>query len=198
MSLDITRLMNNARVHLPGAIDTNLQLELFNTLSEFFESSNIWQEEVPFRVNTTTVAYPIEQEAVATINRLLSVTNSDGVPVAATMAIPGELILGALPNQLGAYTATISLTVNDPVQRDGYPEYPPWTLTKYGMGILDGLLARMMAQPAKPYTNAQMSIFHMRKFNGVVSQAKFEALHKNVNNGQAWRFPQSFATTRRR
>jgi hypothetical protein len=55
----------------------------------------------------------------------------------------------------------------------------------------------MMAQPAKPYTNEKMAIFYMRKMVGTTSQAKLEALHRNVNNGQAWRFPQTFASRRR-
>lgn len=197
MSAELTRLMSNARVHLPGAIDENLKLELFNVLNQFFGDSNIWQEEIPFRVSSTGTEYPIEQESVSSIVRLLAVTNSDDTPVSATMAVPGELVLTSASGRSDTYTAVVSLTVKDPIQRDGYPEFPVWTLTKYGDGVLEGLLARMMAQPAKPYTNAQMSIFHMRKFNGAVSQAKFEALHKNVNNGQTWRFPRSFATRRR-
>lgn len=198
MSLDVTRLMNNARVHLPGAIDSALQLELFNVFDTFFKDSNIWQEEIPFRVKVGTSDYSIEQTSVASIVRLLRITNSDGLPVRATMAEPGEIRLQSSPGQTDTYTATVSLTVDDPVAKDGYPEFPAWTLTKYGDGILEGLLARMMAQPAKPYTNSQMAVFHMRKFTGAVSQAKYEALHKNLNNGQTWRFPQSFMTRQRR
>lgn len=192
-SLEITRLMKNARVHLPGALDTNIQLELFNVLGDFFDTSNIWKEEIAFRVSTSTAAYSIENESVASMCRLLGVVNSDDQPVAATMEIPGELILNNTPGQSEIFTATVSLTVNDPVASDGYPEFPAWVMGKYGTGILDGVLGRMMAQPAKPYTNSQMAIYRMRKYAGVVSQAKTESLHKNINNGQTWRFPRSFA-----
>ena len=56
-SLDLTRLMTNCRVHLPGALDTALQLELFNVLDDFFQSTNIWQEDITFQVTAGDTAY---------------------------------------------------------------------------------------------------------------------------------------------
>ena len=198
MNPNVTRLMNNARIHLPGAIDGTLQLELFNVFDTFFKDSNIWQEEIPFTVMVDTKTYSIEQTSISAINRLLFVKRSDGFGVEATMAVPGEIRLRHPPAQADTYTATVSMTINDPVAEDGFPEFPSWVLTKYGDGILEGLIGRMMAQPAKPYTNSQLAIFHMRKFIGAVSLGKIEALHRNLNNGQTWRFPQSFATRQRR
>lgn len=203
-SLDLTRLMNNARVHLPGAIDANLQLELFNLFNDFFQDSNIWQEDITFQVkalDADDTTYFIEQESVSTINRLLCVMNSADQPVAATMQVPGEILLGIKAGTDDTLTATVGLTVNDPVAASGanagFPEFPAWILNKYGTGLLEGLLGRMMAQPAKPWSNQQMAIFYMRKMAGTTSQAKIDALHKNVNNAQAWRFPQTFASRRR-
>lgn len=198
MGLDTTRLLNNARTHLPGALDSSMQLELFNVLNDLFQNSNIWREEIPFIVRAGVGTYSIEQTSVASITRLLLLKDSAGHEVRATMAVPGELVLNTTPSTADTLTATVSLTVNDPVAKDGFPDFPVWVLNKYGTGILDGLLARMMTQPAKPYTNERMAVYHMRKFNGVVSQAKFETLHGNINNGQTWRFPQTFARRRGR
>ena len=200
-SLDLTRLLNNARVHLPGAIDSNIQLELFNVLNDFFQGSNIWQEAITFQVKAADVlgaTYSIENQSVASMVRLISLINSASLPVSATMAVPGDIILNTQVTNADTLTATVSLTVNDPTTKEGYPEFPAWTLNKYGTGILDGLIGRMMMQPAKPWTNSQLAIFRTRRFNGVVSQAKFEALHKSLNNGQTWRFPQSFNARRGR
>lgn len=200
VSLDLTRLLNNARVHLPGAIDVNLQLEFFNVLNDFFQNSNIWQQDIEFPVLGTDAdptTYEVEQYGAASIVRLLWTVNSAGRPVGASMQTPGEILLNTAATVNDTLTATVSLTVDDPLTSDGYPEFPAWTLTKYGTGILEGLIGRMMAQPAKPYTNEKLAIFHTRKFTGAISQAKYEALHRNVNNGQAWRFPQTFATRRR-
>lgn len=201
MSLDTDRLMNNARVRLPGATDGAIQLELFNVLNEFFQDSDIWQEEIEFAVTSAddpdTTTYYIEAESVASIHRLLSIVNSDDQTVYGTMQVPGEIILDTQPGQNDTYTATVSLTVNDPVTRDNFPEYPQWILNKYYLGLLDGLLGRMMSQPAKPFTNVQLAAYHTRKFRSTIAQASFDATHKNLANAQAWRFPQSFAVRRR-
>lgn len=200
MSLETERLLNNARIRLPGATDSALQLELFNVLNEFFQDSNVWQEAIDFGVtadDTIPTTYYIEPEAVSSIVRLLYIVNSDGGDVQGTMQIPGEIILATQPGADDTYTATVALTVNDPVTRDGYPEFPAWTLNKYGLGILDGLLGRMMSQPAKPFTNLQLGTYHMRKFRSTVAQASTDALRQNRANAQAWRFPQSFAVRRR-
>lgn len=194
---DLTRLLNNARIHLPGATDTNIQLELFNVLNEFFQTSNIWQEKIGFTLVAGQTDYTIVQESPAAIVRLFGIVNADELPVFGTMTEPGEIVLNTAPGYAGVCTATVSLTVVDPLTREGNPQFPAWMLPKYGMGLLEGLLGRMMAQPAKPYTNERMAIFHIRKFTSVMSQASVDALHKNIHGAQAWRFPQSFATRRR-
>lgn len=201
---DLTRMMNNARIHLPGAIDANIQLELFNLFNDFFQDSMIWQEDITFQVTTADPAltvYDIEQSSVSSINRLLKVLNSSGLPVTAYMQTPGEITLANAPANTDTLTATVALTINDPVARSGqnigFPEFPAWVLNKYGTGLLEGLLGRMMAQPAKPWSNQKMSMYYGAKMVGTTSQAKYEALHKNVSNGQAWSFPQNFATRRR-
>ena len=54
-SPDINRLMDNARVKLPGALDAALQMELFLVMKEFFDNTNIWEEEIPFSVTPTNL-----------------------------------------------------------------------------------------------------------------------------------------------
>lgn len=204
-NLDLTRLMTNCRVHLPGALDAAMQLELFNVMNDFFQASNIWQEDITFQVTAQDPApatvYYIEQSGVSSINRLLGVVDYNDIPVNGAMATPGEITLEVSPGGSGTFTATVALTIDDPIaskgSNAGYPEFPVWVLNKYNTGILSGVVARMMMQPAKPYSNPGLSKIHHAKFEKAVSTAKTEALHGNLNNGQNWRFPQAFATTRR-
>lgn len=188
-SLDLTRLMNNVRLHVPGALDSAIQLELFNVLDDFFRQSNVWQEEISFRTRSGTTDYSIEPESVSTIVRLIKLQNDDEIDVPATMEVPGELILRTAPSSSRTLTATVSLTIDDPVNRENYPEFPAWILDKYWLGFVSGVLGRMMSVPAKPYSNERLAIFHSRKFSGAMAAAKSEALHKNLHNGQTWRFP---------
>ncbi|MCK1742180.1 hypothetical protein IVA80_15250 [Bradyrhizobium sp. 139] len=192
MSLVLDRLMSNARTHLPGATDPVLQLELFNVLNDFFQVSNIWQEDIAFPVLATDAAgttYPVAPVALAAIVRFMWMLDGSGRPAYGTMATPGEIQLLRQPSQDDTYTVTVALTVNDPAGVDGFPEFPEWVAAKYSTGLVDGVLGRMMAQPAKPYSNMALAGLRTKSFKACVSQAKAEALHKNVNNGQSWRFP---------
>lgn len=203
-SLDMNRLMDNARIKLPGALDGVLQMEMVNVLNEFLNGSNIWTEDIPFGVTPTSDTY-LENPTAWTytivptrgsINRLMALVTSDGLPVPAGMEIPGDVVLGRQPSEADTYTARVSLVLGDQMTKEGYPDFPQWLLSKYYADILDGLLGAMMGQLAKPYSNPQLAQYHMRRFRSAISQAKVEAQHQNVYRGQSWRFPQNFVRRR--
>lgn len=54
---DMNRLMDHARIRLPGALDAAIQMELFSALNEFFQKSNIWYEDIQFPVQPTDDTY---------------------------------------------------------------------------------------------------------------------------------------------
>lgn len=202
---DMNRLMDNARVKLPGALDNVIQLELFSVLDEFFQSTNIWIEDIEFAVTPTNDTYLENPDAYTyelhvldggTINRLIGVVNSDGFAQAASMPTPGYVVLAYSPNQNDTYTARVAKTVTDPVTRDGYPVFPDWVIGKYGSDFLDGVVGRMMGQIAKPYSSPQVAMIHLRRFQQAIGKARAETMHGNVYRGQNWRFPQSFASRR--
>lgn len=199
-SADMNRLMDQARLRLPGALDGAIQMELFNALDELFKGSNCWYEDVEFTVQPTTRTYReapddyvyILVPTSGSIFRLVGVWDEGGAPVEATMPAPPDVLIRRAPLATEDYLARVVLTVVDPTTRDGYPQFPDWVLRKYGSVILDGLLGRMMAQIAKPYSNAQMAALHLRKFRSDISKAKVEAQRQNVYRAQAWKFPQTF------
>jgi len=205
MSYATERLIKNARISLPGSLDDAILLEFFNVMDQFFRESSIWTEGIPFTAyphEPLGTVYYIEPESVSTIVRLISVSNVNGFAQRCLMSVPGEItFMYSPPSQEPdvdyTYTAEVALSITDPVQRDGYPEFPQWMLEKYHTGILSGLIGRMMAQPAKPYSNLQLAQAHMAAFRKTISVAGTESLHRNVNNAQAWVFPRSFSTRRR-
>lgn len=202
---DMNRLMDNARVKLPGALDAAIQLEMFATLNEFFQESNIWTEDIAFDVTPTSATYLADPDAYTyeitvlnggVINRLIGVVNSDSVPQRAVMPTPGYVVLEYSPNIADTYTARAAKTITDPVTRDGYPVFPDWVLNKYGNDITDGVVGRMMAQIAKPYSSPQLAAVYLRSFKQGINKARAEAMHGNVYRGQNWRFPQAFSSRR--
>jgi hypothetical protein len=200
MSYATDRLIKNARNALPGSLDSAILLEFYNVLDRFFRDSSIWIEDVPFDVNATDPAgtiYYIEPESVSVIVRLMGVVNADGIRRSnVVMDTPGEITLLTPPGNAETYAATVALSIIDPVQRDGYPEFPEWILQQFGLGLLHGVIANMMAQPAKPYSNVQLAPAHGKIYRTAVSQAGTFALHRNVHNAQTWMFPQQFSTRR--
>ena len=201
---DMNRLMDHARIRLPGALDTALQFEMFALMNEFLQTANIWYEDINFNVTPSTLTYVEAPQlytfaitpTLGSITRLAGVADADGFQRRAFMPILGSVVLENLPSTAQVYTARVFLTVTDPTTTDGYPDFPAWILNKYGNDILDGLLGRMMAQIAKPYSSPQMAAYHTKRFVQATSQAKAEASHQNVYRGQNWRFPQSFARRR--
>lgn len=198
------RMIDSAKVRLPGALDSAINMELFTLLAEFFRSSNVWTEDltadvVPTDENriTNPSAYTyLLVPSEGTILRLMSGINSQGTPVQATMPVPGEVILRTSPDIADTYTFRVSLSILDPTTSDGYPQFPDWILTKYWDGLLDGLLGRMMSQIGKPYSSPTTAVMHLRRFRSTISRAKVEASHKNLYGAQSWQFPQSFANRR--
>jgi hypothetical protein len=195
---DILRLMDAARVRLPGARDNIIQLELFAAINQFFQDSNAWREDIDFTVSPGVTEYEIIATSPSSINRLMGVVNEYGTQIVASMREPGVLQLWRIPSETATYTAQVALTINNPTDREGFPEYPSWFLNKYGNDLLDGLLARMMSQLAKPYSQPQLALMHGRNFKQAISQAKTEANHSNTYRAQNWQFPQGFARGRYR
>jgi hypothetical protein len=196
---DVLRLMNNARLRLAGATDDVLQAELFNTLDEFLKGSNTWQQDIEINIpanDPANTVYELVPDSPSLVDKLMWVyskpatTNiARGNPIGAAMSIPGCMTLTLQPTTDVTYIATVSLTVQDPVTRDGYVTFPSWVLARYREVILNGLLGKMMSQPAKPYTNTQMSVFHLRKFNSGKASARVEVTRNNKYRTQAWVFP---------
>lgn len=201
---DVNRLMNNARISLPGALDGAIQLELFNVLNDFFQDTNIWQESLTFGISSANAfGTTIEISPNAgTINRLLYVIDSNKIIKRMSMPQPGHLQVIELTNNSETWTARVAITVSDPVPSTGTMAYlpicPGWILEKYSNGVLSGVLARMLLQPSKPYTNTKLAAVHGSLYRKTVSNARTEARHQNIFDGQRWSFPRSFATGHQR
>lgn len=191
--VDWTRLMNNLRMRLPGALDPAIRYELFSVCDELFIQSDVWKEDIVFAVTAGEDFYEIEpEETTSKIVRLVEVKNSDNIPVRATMEVIGEITLASEPSAADDFTATCSLTVKDPTDTNDFPRFPTWILERYREGIFDGVMGRMMAQPMRPYANERMSIYHLRRFRNVMAQATVDAQHKNLRGGNAWIYPRGW------
>jgi len=193
MSVVMDRLMNNLRIRLPGAIDDAIKLEVYNTLNDFFQGSNIWREDLDIAITSGETYYDLLPTGPCNLVRLIGVVNSDNLKVDALIdLITRQLVLALEPTSADTYTAQVVLTVADPLDRDSYPVFPEWVLDLYMNDITDGVLGRMMSQPAKPYSNTQLAAFHTRSFQSAIATARVESNRRYAYGAQRWRFPQAF------
>jgi len=205
-SPSLKRIYDTAKMSLPGALDGAIQMEFFQLLNDFFTTTNCWYEDIDFSVTPagageTYLTAPEEftymiVPYIGSITRLGWVSDLNGSQVAARMPVLGDLILNNSPSVAQTYIARVFLTVTDPVTTAGDAQCPDWVLNRYGSDLSDGLIGRMMAQPAKPYTSLQNSVLRSKNYVQARSQAKVEASRQNLYGGQNWRFPQSFARPR--
>lgn len=211
-SAAIDRMMASVRPRLPGALDVAIQNELFIVVDEFFKGSLAWKECIPINVQAGTQEYDLVPDTNGIVWELMACyqqlnpapgvspwDQSGSAPIAARMDVPGSLYLMNPVSQAGTIQAQIAMTVDAPTTSDGYPIAPVWIANRYAQSVwLDGVLGKMMSQPAKPYANPQLSLTHLRRFQAGIMKAKVLAQHANTYRGQNWKFPQTFAVRHQR
>lgn len=191
---DINRLMSNLRIHLPGAVDGSIKLELYNALNRFFQGSNSWREDIEINVVSGVQNYELIPSGPCTIVRLMGVVDSKNFPVAATLDVETrDLVFSGPITSAATYTAQVALTIAEPLDREGYPVFPEWLLNLYSNDIISGVLSRMLIQPAKPYSNLPLAEFHGAQFRAAVARARSRANRKYTYRAQAWNFPRGWS-----
>ena len=199
----IQRLLHNLRTQLPGALDNTLRLEIFNTVATFCHDSNVWQEEQSFNTKPNKQDYELTADnADAYYSQLLNIVAYDpSDPKGETtmwtnvwgwMVGPTTLRLNCKPLETQRMRANFVVVPRATDRMDQYPNIPDAFWDKYHDVFMEGVLARMMAQVAKPYSNERMGIFHGRRFKAATGLAKNDFYNGDVRSGQHWHFPQTF------
>ena len=199
---DFERLMNQARVKLPGASEEGLKGELFDVINEFFDVSNAWFEWMQIPIVANQQLYTVNPQKGGMIIRLVCIFDPNKVALPAHMAEicpPGANIWLTWPQNIsmtgnGMFIKNIIL----PNSRDNIPDAPGWLLPMYERYILNGLLGTMMAHPSKGYSNPQGSVMHLKKFRDGMAMVKTAVARSNLVGGQSWRFPSQFRSNSQR
>lgn len=197
---EITRLLADVRSSAPGAMDVEMRGQLFAVLRDFCDETNVWQETIDVNVTVGNTAYVITP-TLGSIIRLLNFYNPQDTykrfATPATMQVPGALVLQQSPSQDVLLTALVSKTVDDPVDAEGNPPIDSWIVQKYSEAFTAGVVGRLLRQPAKPYTDKELAMYHLKTYRSMRSTARVEVLHQNLYGAQTWLYPQAFAPGRR-
>lgn len=228
-------ILTSVKVRLPGVTDDLINLELFNTLNEFFRSTSAWRYEATIALSEGTREYALFPPNGTALVRVMEVTHKGS-------AVNPTLTGGAAASQRGRLTAdnlfgdgdaafdpdtlepgpgnafnyaifyptylmidippdteaiqhpiiaiiAISLS-HECLQCDcGEWSVPDWMWDMYFENWLDGVLARLMSMPAKPWSNPTLAQYHGRRFRNAISFRKQEARRGFVYDVPAWQFP---------
>jgi hypothetical protein len=191
---DLDRLYNMVRVDISTATDAGMKLALFDVAHEFFDITSSWLEDIDVTTVDGTVDYALTPVSGGTIIRLMKVVNENGTPIAATMPTLGTMTVATIPTAAVIMTATVAKTVKIPAESDGSPTLPSWLLPAHRVTIRHGLLGALMLQKTKPYSDAQLGTYHMKRFRDGCAKARQAARHENTFAAQAWNFPQAWST----
>lgn len=201
---DFEQLMTQAKVKLVGASEGGLKGELYDVLSEFFNDSSIWTQGIVFTASPNVCHYPlfVPEGQILRLNGVVNfgpalpvpgvAPTTPPTPVPALMPEVGQLMLAHGPNETNIMIANVVTNVSLPTTREMIPLIPDWVLPIWHVGILDGLLGKMMAQPSKSYANEKQSQYHLKRFRDAIARARVSKLRANTIGAQAWRFPQGF------
>lgn len=205
---DFEQFMNQAQVKLVGASTDGLKGEFYDVLSEFLNDSSIWTQEV-------TIVYQPNQRSYQVfvpegqIIRLTGVSDwGPLVPLSLTAPIPsgtpaplpapalmpeiGIVTVKNVPSVQGYYQAQFVCNTKLPAGKDMVPEAPEWIMPIWHVGLLDGLLGKMMTSPSKSYSNTAQGAYHLKRFRDAIARARVSKLRANTVGSQAWSFPQQF------
>lgn len=196
MATPFDRLMDTIKPHLPGALDTAIKQELFFVCKDFLNRSDAWREVIPFTLpagQRTADLIPF----AGRINRLMYVSHEGRGVRGAVLSQPDmsgyySVVMpleGSYPHD---YEATVAMVVSDPTTREAYPIMPNELVERYTEELIHGILARMYAQPSKPYSNMALAQVYTVQFRSGAARAKNEANNGRTMGSQAWTYPQSF------
>lgn len=186
---DIERILNQARIKLPGASDAGIKGELFDVLNEFFGETSSWMEAISINILPNTTEYEVTPAEGGQIIRLAGVVDKNKLPQPAIMPSFGLVSFRDPYNVAQTFIATVVKNVSLPTTKDQLPITPDFVYSVYGTTILDGLLGRMMSQLNKSYSNDTLGTYHLKKFSDGIAMARVATLRANTFGTQRWHFP---------
>jgi hypothetical protein len=197
------RVFADVRKDLPSVADAVVRQEIFRVMDDFTQRTNIWQEGTPVVIEPNVQTYNLTV-SYGQPNRLMFVYDANAStkywPMSGiTMRIPGVLQLYRPPNNAATWIAIIAKRTAEPVDPDTmYPVIDDWIVDKYADCLGRGILARLLWEPQKPYSNPTLAVANQKAYISGCSLARANDSHTNVFDAQSWMYPQGWSTVTRK
>lgn len=184
------RLIDNLQIRLPGALLGTIQLELFNVVDEFCRDIGAWRDILEVTLTAGQTLYDLASTG-ATILELFELSHLSLDTTGAVYEAPGQLLLPIPPNAQDAsrplYANVTLAPAGDNTDVENWLPVDMWT-AHHGL-LLEGTLARMMSQIAKPYSHPQMAVYHGKRFRNAMALVRATQASGGVNGAPTWSYP---------
>lgn len=200
---DYERLIASIEGKMTGATRDAINAELFNVINEFFEDTNAWSEWINLTIVANNQTYTISPQKGGMIIRLVTIFDPNRIVIPGFLSDidnpPSATLFLTFPqtNTIAAQVLVVKNTIL-PNVGDNIPDAPSWLLPRWGRYVEDGLLARMYAQPKRPYTNVIAARDRRAAFRDAITIVRTAVARSNLYGGQSWRYPSNFRTNSQR
>lgn len=184
------RLLNDLRVRLPGATDGMLQREVWLTLNDFCREGLAWREQVEVPLVDAVSTYDVAPNGTEVV--VVYGVSHPTMDLQGAVYSFGKLLLTAAPSAADLITPVFveaALTPALDVGADLEGLIPSDMWSEHHEVILNGVLGRMLAQPAKPYSNPALAAFYVKSYTGERARVRHKVRTGGVMAPQAWRYP---------
>jgi hypothetical protein len=170
--------------HLPGAIPESVEQTFFTHARRFYRRSRVWRETIPgICVSACANVIPLNPVDQFADICFIEQASLEGVPLTIvlepqpwmTTGRPSRIWLETphearlWPQPVETFRGLVTLTVSVQPRRDAN-RLPPEALTHHYEALVSGVLADMLSQQKKPYTDGGLSAIHARRFETEISR----------------------------
>lgn len=205
-------IYNRVKTAIPNCPDAVIRQEIFAVMIDFTSRTNSWVEEVPIVVPadghsvTFTVTGGVPFRLMSVYDPLVEPVNKRWVSSGISMRIPGTLSIYQSAPEDRSWVAAVAKACSDEAMTGtppdevgtGYPVIDPWIVEQNNDAIFYGALHYLHRMQAKPFTNEKAAAGYGAMYQAAKSEVFVNNMRTNVYGGQAWAFPQGFATTARK
>lgn len=183
-------LMSTLRSRLPSAMDGLIELELFNTIDELCRATNAYREMIATDLIEGQGIYTIEPGDREIL--LVYETAHPTMTVFGSVFDAGQIAVPVAPTEEDLeypLLTSVSMTPRIGGAVDPASWLPQLYYERFHQALLDGVQGRMMSQIAKPYTNPQGALYHLRRFRNAIRILGSTASNDSEPGAQRWVFP---------
>lgn len=193
-----TRLYNNMKIAIPAVTEAVLKQEIFRVAVDFTQDTNLWTEDVDITFEPNVHNYEFEVDGGSPYRLMVIYDPADPrkrwKAGGFSMAVPGIINCVYPPTQASAWKATIAKAVSDPATSDSFPTLDAWIVEKYNDVLYYGVLAYVMAQPKKSYSDPKEAARNLAGYLAGKAKARVEGIRMNTYGSQSWSYPQGWST----